>query len=145
MFDKLSEAVGIKKKARLYFDTNALLLMGSKGIDVFTDAKYLVSDNVEPSVVDGTLVELRRIIDGVTGANKKDRFNAKLGYILVKQKGLKVVKSSSKDRLVDDALVRLSDDKTYVVTLDRDLQKRLMKKNVRIITVRQNRLVFLQR
>jgi rRNA-processing protein FCF1 len=148
MLKKLQQAigdkVGLKKKARLFFDTNSLLLLGSKGIDVYAEANRLVMEPVESCVVDTTLTELKNIIEGLTGANGKDKFNAKLGYIFVKQKGLKVVRSSSEDRLVDDTLARIADEHTYVVTLDKGLQKRLKEKRAKIITVRQNRLELKQ-
>ncbi len=140
MLNKLQRAVGLKKKARLFFDTNALLLLGSKGLDVYTEANRLIMEPVESCIVNTTIDELKNIIEGLTGANGKDKFNAKLGLIFIKQKGLKVVRSSSSDRLVDDTFVRIADEKTYVVTLDKALQKRLKEKKATIITVRQNRL-----
>lgn len=140
MLGNLKRTFNLKKKARLFFDTNSLLLMGSKGIDVYTEANRLIMESVESCVIDKTLDELKNIIDGKTGAKGKDKFNAKLGYIFIKQKGLKVVRSSSSDRLVDDALVNLTDETSYVVTLDKNLQKRLTEKKVNIIIVRQNRL-----
>ncbi len=144
MFDKIQEAVGLRKKPRLFIDTNALLLLGSKGLDVLTESLRIIPDAVLPVVLDKTIDELLKIAEGKTGAKGKDKFNAKLGFIFVKQKGLKVLKSSPKDNLADDAIVRLSKEGDYVLTLDRALQKRLMKNNVRILSVRQNRLVFVE-
>jgi rRNA-processing protein FCF1 len=135
----------LKNKAKLIVDTNAFLLMGSKGIDVLTEAEELITEPVEAVVIDNTLKELLKIAEGRTFAKGKDKFNAKLGFIFIKQKGLKIIKSKKEDKLVDDTIVRIADETTYVVTLDKELQKRLKEKQSKIITLRQKRLTFLER
>jgi len=58
---------------------------------------------------------------------------------------IKIIKSKKEDKLVDDTIVRIADETTYVVTLDKELQKRLKEKQSKIITLRQKRLTFLER
>lgn len=125
-----------KKKAKVILDTNFLLLPGSKAIDVFSGIEQAMDVPFKMCVMQHTLEELKGLLKG----KKKDSFNAKLGFILAKQKGLKALSSSQK--LADDAIVDRVDEKTYVATLDRDLQKRVKDKGGRIISIRQKRVVL---
>ncbi|MCF7798269.1 hypothetical protein K9M74_00025 [Candidatus Woesearchaeota archaeon] len=132
------------KKAKVIIDTNFLLLPGSEGIDIYTEIDRLVTESYELCVMENSYRELQHIMDGQTKAKGKDKFNAKLGFIMAKQKGLKSLACSSKEPLVDDNIVRIANEKTYVATLDKGLQKRLQKKQAKIITVRQkNHLTLL--
>jgi rRNA-processing protein FCF1 len=106
----------------------------------------------ELCTLDIVLAELQVIMKGESkpsGGKKKvsgsDKFNAKLGYILAKQKGLKILKSSQNTYYVDDELVALAGVGIYIATLDKGLQKRLIEAGSQIITVRQNQLVLGQR
>lgn len=132
-------------KARVILDTNFLLLPGSQGLDIYTEIDRLLLVPYTFFVMENSYKELQNIIEGKTKAKGKDKFNAKLGFILAKQKGLKTLACSSKEPLVDDNIVRIANEKTYVATLDKGLQKRLREKQAKIITVRQkNRLVLLE-
>lgn len=132
-----------KKKARVYFDTNFMMLPGSQGLDIFTGVEKLLNEPYELCVLDATLRELRNITEGhVKKAKGSAKFNAKLGFILSSQKGLKIVKSSFD--YADDGLVALADEKTYVCTLDKDLQRRLKEKGAHIIIVKGKTQLVLQ-
>jgi rRNA-processing protein FCF1 len=130
------------RKASVILDTNILLLIGSQGIDVFTEIDALMTVPYECCVVENTYRELEHIIAGKTKASGKDKFNAKLALIMAKQKGLKTLSCSQQEPLVDDTIVRLANEKTFVATLDKALQTRLKAKKAKIITVRQHRLVL---
>ena len=125
-----------KKKARVIFDTNFLMLPGSKALDVFSGVEQVMDEPFRMCIMQHSLDELQQLLKG----KRKDSFNAKLGFILAKQKGLKALSSSQ--RLADDAIVDVTDDRTYVATLDRDLQKRVKNKGGRIISVRQNQVIL---
>ncbi len=126
---------GVKKK-KVILDTNFLILPGSQGIDVYTQIPLAVSEPIVLVVVKQTLSELKLLLEG----KSKEAFNAKLGYILAKQKGLKILSSSH--RGADDAIVAQTTEGTYVATLDKELQRRVKEKGGRIITVRQGRVVL---
>ena len=125
---------GRQDKAKVFFDTNFLMLLGSQGLDIFTAVSDLLEEPYELCVLDATLRELRNIFEGKTKAKGADKFNAKLGYILAKQKGLKTVRSSTAH--VDDALVTVANENTYVATLDKTLQGRLKEQGATIIYVK---------
>ena len=134
----LAEKLFGPKKASVIFDTNILLLPGSRGFDVFTAIETLMQEPFQLCVIDQSYRELKAIADGKTKKNKgKDKFNAKLGIILAKQKGLKSISSSRKPSLVDDQLVALAKPGVYIVTLDKTLQKRVLKKGAKVITMGQ--------
>lgn len=133
-----------KKKTMVIIDTNFLMLPGSRGIDIFSEIAKLMDEPHELYVVDKTLEELQTIIS--KDGKKKDGFNAKLGFILAKQKSLKTL-TSSKEEYVDSAIVRIvsqSPQKTIVATQDKELQGELKKLSVRIITIKQQKQLALR-
>lgn len=145
MLHKITSKLGIgKSRAKVILDTNFLMLPGSKGLDIFTEIQRLMNEPYDLYVLTATFTELENIAKGNTATKTKgaDKFNAKLAFVMAKQKGLKTLRSSSKNTLVDDQIIDLANEQTYVATLDKGLQKRLEKKQAHIITVRQNRLVF---
>lgn len=128
----------LKKRKKVILDTNILLLPGQIGVDVFTEIDKAMHDSYEFCVLKGTLIELENIKEGKTRLNKKsDKFNAKLGIIMVKQKDLKILKQSLK--LVDDAIVELSNSDVYVATQDRALQKRVEEKGAKLLLLHQQK------
>jgi uncharacterized protein len=128
----------LKKRKKVILDTNILLLPGQIGVDVFTEIDKAMHDSYEFCVLEGTLTELENIKEGKTRLNKKsDKFNAKLGIIMVKQKDLKILKQSLK--LVDDAIVELSNSDVYVATQDRALQKRVEEKGAKLLLLHQQK------
>ncbi len=129
------------KKVKVIVDTNFLMLPASQGLDFYTQIDQLMTLPYELCVMENSFRELQHIMDDQTKAKGKDKFNAKLGFIMAKQKGLKTLSCSSEEPLVDDNIVRLANEKVFVATLDKELQKRLKGKKAKIITVRQNRLV----
>lgn len=129
----------LKPKTTIILDTN-MLFLPADGIDIFTEINRIMREPHEIKIVDKTLDELQKII--AKDGQKKSGFNAKLGYIMAKQKNLKTL-SSSKDEYVDEAIVRIASKnakKTIVATQDKELQNALKDNNVRIIIRRQNRL-----
>ena len=79
--------------------------------------------------------ELKKVLE--TG-NTRDKRAAKMALVLIKQKGLKSVRSFSR-KGVDDLIVEKSDDDTYVATQDKELKRRLKEKNIKIITLKQKK------
>lgn len=131
------------KKAKVLLDTNFLLQLG-KGIDIFTAIDRVMSEPYELCYIDQTLKELKDIMDGKAKGRTKgaDKFNAKLAFILVQQKGLKKLKSSSE--YVDDAIVDLAKEGVYVATMDVALQKKVNEKGAKVLIARQNSHVVIK-
>ena len=128
--------VFFRKKTKVVLDTNALLLF-DKGIDVFTLIERAIDEPYELCTHENVYHELERLMEG----KKKSSFAAKLGFILAKQKALKILSRSSEEH-VDDVIVRYADDRTIVVTQDRELIKRLTAKGVRVLRYQQKKLVL---
>jgi len=142
--------MGIKnlflKKTLVILDTNFLLLPGSQGIDVFSEITFLVDELIELAIVESTNWELQNIIDGLAKGKTKgsDKFNAKLGLILAKQKDLKVLKSSQITTFADDAIVEFVKEGVFVATLDKGLQKRVIAKGGKVVFVKQGKKLVIR-
>jgi rRNA-processing protein FCF1 len=123
------------KKARVILDTNFLLLPGD-GFDVFTAIYDAMNEPYKLCVLEKTYHELESIIQGTTKTKQKgkSKFYAKLGYVMAKQKRLTVLHKGQKALSVDDQLVNAADKHTYVATLDKALQKRILDAGGKVIT-----------
>ncbi|MFH1506380.1 MAG: PIN domain-containing protein [archaeon] len=120
---------------KVLLDTNFLLLPGQFMIDIFTQIEGLMEYPYKLCVVDKTIGEIKKIVE--TG-NTRDKRSAKMALMLIKQKGLKTLRSFS-HKGVDDLIVDKSDDDTYVATQDKGLKKRLKEKNIKVITLKQKK------
>lgn len=124
------------RKTDVVLDTNALLLP-AKGIDVFTLIDEALQEPYRLCTHGKVIAELEKLMKG----EKKSAFAAKLGYIMAKQKALKILTRSS-DEHADDLIVRNADKRTIVVTQDKELIRRLTSKGVRVLRYQQKKLVF---
>jgi len=141
-------------------DTNVLLLFGQKGMDVFAEIGRAMQERYEFTVPELVLAELERLGKKAS----RDGRAAKLAYTLVherlkmkheplvakllfrKEIPLKTVPCS--EHHADDAILRIAEGDaahTIVATLDKGLQRRLLDKGVRILTVRQQGFKILKR
>lgn len=106
-------------------------------IDIFGLLQEKLDEPYELCTYEGVLQELLKLSE----KKSKDAFNAKLGYIMAKQKALKTLSSSSKEH-IDDVIVEKSSPKDIVVTQDAELIRRLTKKGVRVLRYQQHTFVF---
>lgn len=128
----------LQKKKKVILDTNILLLPGQSGIDVFTEVDKAINDSYELCVIENTFEELKKIIEG--NPNKKaDKFNAKLGLIMAKGKDLKVLPNLFNKASVDDSIIHYSDKDTFVVTLDKELQRKVEAKGAKLLLLHQQK------
>jgi uncharacterized protein len=129
-----------KKKTKIILDTNFLFIPGELGIDIFTEIDRLVDEPHELCVTDSTILELEKILSET--ARQKQGLNAKLALILIKQKNLKTIRSSS-TQYADDSIIEYTaqNPKTIVATQDRELKKKIKKIPARVITLRQKKYV----
>ncbi|MBN1275700.1 hypothetical protein JXA12_05425 [Candidatus Woesearchaeota archaeon] len=126
----------LKRKTHVFLDTNVLLLPG-KGIDVFTLLHRAMEEPYRLCTYEGVIKELETIMKG----EKKQSFDAKLGYILAKQKALKTLASSSGAH-IDDVFVAKTGTRDIVATQDKELTKRLKEKGVRVLRYQQQKFIF---
>ncbi len=125
---------------KVILDTNFLLIPGSLGVDIFSELTRICDFKFEICVVDKTLDEL----DGIIAKGGKASRDAKLGFSLIKNKGVKTIKTS-KEGTVDDLLVDISKmAKIIVATQDKELKVRLKPNVVGIISLRQKKYLKLE-
>ena len=132
-----------KTKTKIIIDTNFLMIPGEFGVDIFSEIERILSEPFELCVIDKTVEELEKIIE--KNGQKKEGFNAKLGLILIKQKNLKTLSSSS-EGYADIAIInlaKLSPEKTIVATQDKELRGKLAEIPVRTIQLRQQKHLIL--
>ncbi len=155
---------------KVLLDTNFLMLPGTSHLNIFSEIDRVMSDNYVMIVLEPVLDELERIASSENGdVKEEDRRAAKLGRVLVEQKSeenpsfLKKIFSSNTDKRkvlkivggsstktegsgdADSAILEFSDENTIVATQDKELKKKLKKKNknIRFIEARQrNHLVL---
>ncbi len=136
------------KKLRVVLDTNVLLLYG-RGFDVLRAAAEAVDGKPVLVVPECVLAELEKLAQ----RQSKEGRAAKLAYTIVQQRllpqpllnkllfkeiPLKTVRCSKQH--ADDAILAIAEDDsagTVVVTLDKALQRRLLKAGIRVLTRHQ--------
>ena len=123
---------------KVILDTNFLMLPGSRGLDVFSEIERVADFKVKFCVIDKTLNELWKLSEG----NSKNALNARMGIIMLQNKGLKKLGSKNSET-VDDAIVRHSKSVEAVATQDKELKNRI-NANCKIFSVRGKNQVFLQ-
>ena len=129
----------LTSKTKVILDTNFVLIPGELGVDIFTEIKSILNEPFELCILDKTEEELKTIIQ--REGKRKSGFYAKLGLILIKQKNLKTL-SSSTSKYADEALLDLAQknpEKTIIATQDKNLRLKLKNVGARIIQLRQKR------
>lgn len=127
----------LKKKTKVILDTNFLLIPGELGVDIFSEIERIMQEPYTLYVLDKTIEELETLI--AKYGKRKEGFNTKLGYIMIKQKGLKTLPSSTSE-YADDAIFNLATknpSKIIVATQDKELRKKLRGAFVRVIELKQ--------
>lgn len=118
---------------KVLMDANFLLIPGKFRVDVFEDMK--IFGNPEFFTLDKVVKEIEKIAKG----GGRDSKHAHMALFLIDSKGINVVKSKPRKR-TDDELQRIAKEGGFIVcTQDRDLIKRLRKKSVEVISLRQRK------
>ena len=120
---------------RIILDTNFLMIPGQFKVDIFAEIERIMDFKYELCLYKGTITELKKLAET---AKLVDRVAAKLALVMIKQKGLKTLPSSS-NKLVDDVIVEKAEDNTIVATVDSGLKKRLKQQNIKTIVLRQRK------
>ena len=125
-----------QKKTIVVLDTNILLVPGQFRVDIFSEIDRLCHFPYELRVCRGTLDELDKIIRTASG---RDKAAARLARQLLAAKKVRaIVPAATKmllntDRFIADFAAR---NRCIVATLDRELQKNLLKEGLRCIVLR---------
>ncbi len=127
----------LKKKTRIILDTNFLMLP-NQGIDIFTEINKAMREPYRLCTTSGVMKELEKIMK----KKSKEGFAAKLGYILAKQKDLKIINSSLKIH-TDDAIIKIAKPKTDIIaTQDNELRRKLREKGIRTMRYEQKKMIL---
>ncbi|MBT3304500.1 DNA-binding protein [Candidatus Woesearchaeota archaeon] len=124
-------------KKKVIIDTNFLLIPAQFKIDIFSEIKRIMQHPYELFILDKTIMELNKIIEEQKG---KDKVAAKLALQLIEGK-VNLIKTDA--GLVDDLIVELADENTFVCTQDMVLKQRLKAKKIAIICMRQQQYLCL--
>ncbi|MFA6073715.1 MAG: PIN domain-containing protein [Candidatus Woesearchaeota archaeon] len=130
-------------KTKVILDTNFILIPGTRGVDILSEIERIMSEPYEICVLDKSIEELEKIVQ--KSGKKKEGFSAKLGLILLKQKNLKTLTSSSEE-YADKAILAFAaknPEKTIVATQDKGLKDKLKDISVRVIQLRQEKYLVL--
>ena len=104
------------------------------GVDIFEEMTALLNRKTEPTVLTPTYMELQKI---ATSKHPKRSLEARLALKLAEKCQIVKVESSAGET-VDDLIVRLAEKwKCLVATNDRELRRKLKKKMVPVIFLRQ--------
>jgi len=134
----------IKKKTKVILDTNFLTIPGEFGIDIFSEIDRILLEPYEICVLDKTIEELENLM--VKLGKKKEVFNVKLGFIMIKQKGLKTLHSSSTE-YTDNAILEMASKNPggiIVATQDKELREALRKQKIRVVELKQKKYLSLR-
>ncbi len=108
-------------------------------IDIFSEIERVCYFPFQLSVLEGTIIELKKIMDVQRGKYKR---GAKLALDLLKAKKVRIMAKpeAAELRNVDDQLVEHSKQGEIILTQDKELKKRLYKP---YLTIRQKNRVIL--
>lgn len=117
---------------KVLLDSNFLLIPGRFRVDVFKELQLF--GRPEPYTLDLVVKE----IEGIAKKPGRDAKYAHMGLFLLDSKGVNIIKT--KARNTDREIERIAKEEGFIVcTQDRELIKRLRKKGVRIISLRQRK------
>jgi rRNA-processing protein FCF1 len=114
-------------------DTNTWMAIGQFKVDIFSEVERICDFKYEIVVLDRIIEELEKI--------KKGKENSKLALAIIRQKGIKVIKTEGGH--VDDILVKLAEKGMIVITQDKELKERIKDVGGKVMTIRQQQKIVL--
>ena len=124
---------------KIVMDTNFLMSVFELKIDIFSEFDRILEEKYELFILENTVVELEKFINE-PGFSRRKRVAKMVLTLLKKRKDIKTLKSETE--YVDDALAELQG---YVIaTVDRELKKRVIKEDEKLITIRQSKHLVMQ-
>jgi len=124
---------------KIILDTNFLLIPIQFKVDIFTEIDKICLFKYKLFIVDKTVDELKKIIEGQKG---KHKFAAKIALQLIKKKNISVIKT--KEGKVDDLILELLNKDCILATQDNLLRKKAVKKGIKTIALRSKKYLVLK-
>ena len=123
---------------RIILDTNFLLAVFELKVDIFSEIDRVCDFTYQLFILDRTLDEVENLIKSSLLSKRQA---AKGALQLIKLKNIQIIHTNDSG-MVDDILVDL---KGYIIaTVDMELKRRLRKKGIGIMTIRQKKYVMLE-
>ncbi len=129
---------------QIILDTNFLLVPFTLKIDIFTEIERIIHEPYEICIINKTIDELNSIIENQKGKHKE---SAGLALQLIKKKNIVILEPKhlnmtvdSKSPIVDDIILKIANENTYVATQDKILKNKLKQKGIKVIYSRNKKL-----
>jgi len=127
-------------KRKILLDTNFLLIPYQFKVDIFTQIDKISTFKYELFILDKTLDELKKIVEEQKG---KNRDAAKIAFKLIAIKKIKVIKTESNQK-TDDIILDIASKHGYIVaTQDKDLKRKLVNQECKVIILKQKKILAL--
>ena len=124
-------------------DTNFLLIPAQFGIDVFTEIPKICEGRPKLAIFDKSIDELKAIIRKEKGKPKKEaELTLKLINSLLKNNKLNII--PAKIAYIDEEILNKANKNTIIATQDLELRKKLRKKGVKTIIMRQKKYLKIE-
>ncbi|NQV08509.1 hypothetical protein HQ529_01505 [Candidatus Woesearchaeota archaeon] len=121
---------------KIILDTSLLMAVGQFKVDIFSEIKRICDFQYKLVILDRQFDELDRLL-----GNGKDGAAAKLALILIKAKGVEVIKAEQGH--VDDLILNAAEKDDVVATVDKNLKKRAVSQGKKVIFLRQKKYLKL--
>ena len=125
---------------KILLDTNFLLIPYQFKVDIFTQIDRISMFKYKLFVLDKTLDELKKIVEEQKG---KNRDAARIALKLIAIKKIKIIKTKS-NMYTDDMILDIASKEDYIVaTQDKDLKRSLINRRIRVIVLKQKKILAL--
>ncbi|HIE34013.1 MAG TPA: nucleotide-binding protein [Candidatus Altiarchaeales archaeon] len=121
---------------KVIIDTNFFLIPYQHRIDIFSEIERLIARKYELLTTSNVIRELKAILENPESSGA-DKTGAKIAFQLIEKKSIQVIKDNLS---VDNAMVWFAEKNrpdVIVCTNDRQLKRRLKKRGIRIISMRE--------
>lgn len=128
---------------RIIIDTNFLMLPSKFRLDIFSEFSRICDFSYRLCIYEKSIDELKKIIDGQRGKDKKA---AQFALKLIKLKNISIINPEQKDECllsVDELMLNSISHNTIIATQDFRLRKELLKRGAAVIMSRQKKYLQL--
>lgn len=118
---------------KIILDTNLLMTPGKFGVDIFSEFDRIINEKYKLYTLSGVLKELKTLANG----KGKEARASEIALQLVKDKKIEIISSEKK---VDEKLIEIGKkENVLIATNDKELIKKLKKKKIGIVRLRQKK------
>jgi len=123
---------------KILLDTNFLLAVYQFKVDIFTQIDKISTFQYKIFILDKTIEELKNVVEKQKGKNREA---AQIALKLIAIKNIEIIKTKG-NKITDDAILDIAAKEDYIVaTQDKDLKRRLIHHNVKVIVLRQKKIL----